>query len=56
MAILPDAVKAEYLCPSTTHTACPVNRNVAWCYPQSNEAAKHIQGYIAFRHGVQMIT
>jgi uncharacterized protein (DUF427 family) len=66
----PEAVKAQYLRPSATHTTCPwkgiasyydvvvngkENRDAAWYYPQTYEAAKHVQGYIAFWHGVQVI-
>ena len=31
------------------------NDNAAWYYPEPKEAAKNIQGYIAFWHGVEII-
>ena len=64
-----DAIKAEYLQPSETHTICPwkglasyydvvvdgkVNRDAAWFYPEPKQAAQEIQDYIAFWHGVQV--
>jgi uncharacterized protein (DUF427 family) len=63
----PDAVRAEHLRPSETHTVCgwkgtasyydvvvdgEVNRDAAWYYPTTKDAAKHVEGYIAFWHGV----
>ena len=66
----PEAVKTEYLRPSGRHTTCPwkgvasyyhvvvngrKNCDAAWYYPQTGAAAKPIQGYIAFWHGVQVI-
>lgn len=63
------AVRAEYLRPSDTHTACPwkgtasyhhieVNgeRNVdaAWFYPNPKPAAKQIKDHIAFWKGVRV--
>lgn len=64
-----DAVRAEYLQPSETHTVCgwkgtasyyhvvvagEANRDAAWFYPQPKEAAKQIAGRIAFWRGVQV--
>jgi uncharacterized protein (DUF427 family) len=61
------AVHRENLRPSSTHTTCPwkgvasyydvvadgaVNKDAAWYYPQPSEAAKQIEGRIAFWRGV----
>jgi uncharacterized protein (DUF427 family) len=63
----PDAVKAEFLLPSATHTTCgwkgeasyhdvavagQVNKDAAWYYPQPKPEAQNIAGYIAFWKGV----
>jgi uncharacterized protein (DUF427 family) len=65
----PDAVKTEYFQPSETHTVCSwkgvasyydvvvdgqVNRDAAWYYPNANNAAQHVKGYVAFWHGVKV--
>jgi uncharacterized protein (DUF427 family) len=65
----PDAVKAEYLRPSGTHTVCPwkglcsyytlevdgqANPDAAWYYPETSEAAKKVEGYVAFWRGVSV--
>ena len=65
----PDSVKREYLSDSGTHTTCPwkgeasyyhiemdgqMNKDAAWCYPDAKDAAKNIEGYVAFRHGVEV--
>lgn len=64
-----EAVKAEFLQDSATHTTCPwkgvasyyslqvdgeTNRDAAWYYPQTKDAAKHIEGYVAFWKGVKV--
>ena len=64
-----EAVKAEFLRDSATHTTCPwkgvasyyslqvggeTNRDAAWYYPQTKDAAKHIEGYVAFWKGVKV--
>jgi uncharacterized protein (DUF427 family) len=64
-----EAVKAEFLRDSPTHTTCPwkgvasyyslqvegeTNRDAAWYYPQTKDAAKHIEGYVAFWKGVKV--
>ncbi len=64
-----EAVKAEFLRDSATHTTCPwkgvasyyslqvgseTNRDAAWYYPQTKDAAKHIEGYVAFWKGVKI--
>lgn len=63
----PDTVKTEYLRPSDTHTTCwwkgeasyytlevdgERNADAAWYYPQASEAAKNVEGYVAFWRGV----
>lgn len=62
-----DAVDAEYLRASDTHSVCPwkgtasyydvvvgdaVNADAAWFYPETKPEAEHIRGYVAFWHGV----
>jgi uncharacterized protein (DUF427 family) len=64
-----EAVKAEFLRDSPTHTTCPwkgvasyysiqvdgeTNRDAAWYYPQTKDAAKHVEGYVAFWKGVKV--
>ncbi len=64
-----EAVKGEFLRDSPTHTTCPwkgvasyyslqvegeTNRDAAWYYPQTKDAAKHIEGYVAFWKGVKV--
>ena len=63
----PDAVQREFLRDSQKHTVCgwkgtasyydivvdgQVNADAAWYYPEAKEAAKNIEGYIAFWRGV----
>jgi uncharacterized protein (DUF427 family) len=65
----PDAVRREFLQASDTHTTCgwkgvasychvavggQVNRDAAWYYPKTKDAAKHIEGYVAFWKGVSI--
>ena len=65
----PDAVNREYFKNSGTHTTCPwkgeasyysvvvdgkENKDAAWYYPAPKDAAKNIQDYIAFWHGVNI--
>jgi uncharacterized protein (DUF427 family) len=65
----PDAIKSEYFQESSTHSTCPwkgiasyytlvvdgkENKDAAWYYPQTKDAAKNIKGYIAFWKGVQV--
>lgn len=64
-----DSVRAEYLVSSDLHTNCPwkgeasyysldvdgaINQNAAWYYPTPKDAAKQIDGRIAFWKGVQV--
>ncbi|NCJ06808.1 DUF427 domain-containing protein [Synechococcales cyanobacterium C] len=65
----PEAIQQQYFKPSSTHTTCPwkgiasyydlevngqVNKDAAWYYPEAKEAAKNIEGYIAFWKGVKV--
>ena len=65
----PEAVKAEFLCPSETHTVCgwkgtasyydvvvdgKTNKDAAWYYPETKSAADNIRGYVAFWRGVEV--
>ena len=62
-----DAIKKEYFKASETHTGCPwkgtasyytlevdgqTNQDAAWYYPQTKDAAKVIEGRVAFWKGV----
>ena len=66
----PEAINEQYFKESNSHTVCPwkgaasyynivvegdVNRNAAWYYPTASQAAKNIEGYIAFWHGVRVV-
>jgi uncharacterized protein (DUF427 family) len=63
----PEAVDRSLLKDSDTHTVCPwkgtasyydvvvdgkVNKDAAWYYPETKDAARHVRGYIAFWKGV----
>jgi uncharacterized protein (DUF427 family) len=63
----PDSINKEYFRESNTHTTCPwkglasyytisvngqENKDAAWYYPQAKDAAKNIEGYVAFWKGV----
>ena len=65
----PESVRRDHLRESATHTTCPwkgvasyydvvvgseVNRDAAWYYPDTKEAANDIRGYIAFWRGVSV--
>ena len=64
-----NSVHSDFLKSSNTHTVCPwkgtasyytlvvdeqENRDAAWYYPETKEAAKNIEGYIAFWKGVEV--
>jgi uncharacterized protein (DUF427 family) len=66
----PEAIQSEYFQESQSHTVCPwkgtasyynvvvngdVNQNAAWYYPKASDAAKRIEGYVAFWHGVRVV-
>ena len=63
------SVRDEYLRDSSTHTTCPwkgiasyydvvvdgaTNRDAAWYYPEPKEAAKAIEGRVAFWKGIKI--
>ena len=63
------AIKAEHFQPSDTHSICPwkgtasyynvvvngeVNKDAAWFYPETKDAAKNIENYVAFWRGVEV--
>jgi uncharacterized protein (DUF427 family) len=63
----PGKVNREFFKDSGTHTVCPwkgtasyydvvvdgqANKDAAWYYPETKDAAKHVKGYIAFWKGV----
>jgi uncharacterized protein (DUF427 family) len=63
------SVKMEFMRPGDTHTSCPwkgeasyysieaggeTNVDAAWYYPEPREAAKSIQGRVAFWRGVEV--
>ena len=65
----PDAINREFFKESSTHTTCPwkgvasyynvevegqVNKDAAWYYPEARQAAKNIEGYVAFWRGVKV--
>ena len=64
-----DSIDKAYFQPSPTHTVCgwkgtasyydvvvqgQVNKDAAWVYPETKDAAKHVKGYIAFWKGVDV--
>jgi uncharacterized protein (DUF427 family) len=65
----PDSIHREYFKESSTNTTCPwkgracyytievndkENKDAAWYYPEPNEKARHIKGYVAFWNGVDV--
>ena len=63
----PDAVNKTFFKDSQTHTVCPwkgtasyydvvvdgkTNKDAAWYYPETKDAAKHVKGYVAFWKGI----
>ena len=65
----PQSIDRQYLRESDTHTRCPwkgvasyydvvvgdaTNPDAAWYYPESSDAAKHFQEYVAFWRGVSI--
>lgn len=65
----PSAIKLEHFQPSDAHTVCgwkgtasyynvvaggEVNKDAAWFYPETKEAANNIKGYVAFWKGVKL--
>jgi len=64
-----DSLKKELFEASIAHTTCPwkgrasyyslrvdgaLNKDAAWYYPETKEAAKHIEGRVAFWKGVRV--
>ncbi len=62
-----DAISKEYFQPSEAHTVCgwkgtasyynvvvngETNKDAAWYYPNTKDAAKNIENYVAFWKGV----
>jgi len=65
----PDSIRREFFRPSNSHTTCfwkgvasyydivadgKTNNDAAWYYPETSEAARQIQGYVAFWRGVKV--
>ncbi|HEY9671418.1 MAG TPA: DUF427 domain-containing protein [Waterburya sp.] len=65
----PDSINKQYFKESSTHTTCPwkgvasyytievegkENQDAAWYYPTTKDAAKNIEGYVAFWRGVKV--
>ena len=65
----PDSIRGEYFRQSDSHTTCPwkgvasyydvvvggeVNRDAAWYYPEPKDAARQIEGRVAFWKGVKV--
>ncbi|PKO15108.1 MAG: hypothetical protein CVU39_12155 [Chloroflexi bacterium HGW-Chloroflexi-10] len=65
----PGSINSDYFTKSDHHTSCywkgiasyydlsvdnAINKNAAWYYPEPEEAAKNIQGYVAFWKGVEV--
>ena len=66
----PESIRREYFKESDSHTVCPwkgqasyytlningeTNADAAWYYPETSNAAKSIEGYVAFWKGVEVI-
>ena len=64
-----DSINRQYFKESDKHTTCSwkgvanyydimvdgqVNKDAAWYYPSTKEAAQHIQSYVAFWKGVKI--
>lgn len=65
-----EAIDSRYLAASDKHTVCPWkgqanyydvvvdgvrNAAAAWYYPDAKEAARHIEGRVAFWQGVEIV-
>jgi len=65
----PESIDRKFFEPSSTHSTCPWkgvasyyhvvvdgqrNDDSAWYYPSTKDAAKNIQGYVAFWKGVRV--
>jgi uncharacterized protein (DUF427 family) len=64
-----ESLNTNFFKPSATHTTCSwkgqanyydivvegsINRDAAWYYPETKEAAKEIKDYVAFWKGVKV--
>ena len=64
-----DSINKEFFKPSETHTVCgwkgtasyfdvvvngETNRDAAWFYPETKDAAKEIENYVAFWKGIEV--
>jgi uncharacterized protein (DUF427 family) len=64
-----NTINKEYFSDSETHSTCPwkgeasyynvevdgeVNKDAAWYYPETKDAAKNIKGKVAFWRGVEI--
>lgn len=62
-----DSIREEFFLPSDSKTVCPwkgvasyyhievngeINQDAAWFYPETKDAAKNIEGHVAFWRGV----
>jgi uncharacterized protein (DUF427 family) len=67
----PTALRREFVRESATHTVCgwkgtasyydvvvdgAVNKDACWYYPSTKDAARQIEGYVAFWRGVEVST
>ncbi len=65
----PDAIQGDYLQDSGMHSTCPwkgeanyydvvvngeSNKDAAWYYPETKEAANNIRNYVAFWKGIEV--
>ena len=65
----PETIKKTYFRESDTHSVCPwkgtasyydvvvdgkINKDAAWYYPDTKDAARHVKGYVAFWKGVEV--
>ena len=65
----PEAVNKAFFKDSQTHTVCPwkgtasyydvvvdgnTNKDAAWYYPETKDAANHVKGFVAFWKGVSV--
>lgn len=66
----PNSISKEFFKASDIQTTCPwkgqasyfsldvdgqTNEDAAWYYPQTKALAKHIEGYVAFWKGVEVV-
>lgn len=66
----PQSIRKDYFKPSPSHSTCPWkgkahyyhlevegrrNEDAAWYYPKAKPLAAHIENYVAFWNGVEVI-